>query len=219
MKNILVVCQHYWPENFRRTDLCEGFVERGYQVDVLCGIPNYPLGIFYKGYSYFKNRKEIHNKVKINRTFEIPRKGNSNLMIFLNYISFPIASLFHLPRLLTKEYDKIIIYQLSPVLMGIVGIIIGKIKKIEITTYILDLWPENLYSVLKIKNFWTYNDVKKNQKKYKLLLISESSFLFILMFAVLLAVIVRYAIPGLLLSNITFLSSIFFYNPIPFRFK
>ncbi len=151
-KKILVICQHYWPENFRITDMCEGFIERGYEVDVLCGIPNYPLGIFFNGYSYFKNRKEIHNKVKINRVFEIPRRGNSNLMIFLNYISFPIASLFHLPRLLTKKYDKIFVYQLSPVLMGITGIILGKIKKIETIFYVLDLWPENLYSVLKIKN-------------------------------------------------------------------
>ncbi|MDD2482671.1 MAG: glycosyltransferase family 4 protein [Candidatus Shapirobacteria bacterium] len=151
-KKILVICQHYWPENFRITDMCEGFIERGYEVDVLCGIPNYPLGVFFNGYSYFKNRKEIHNKVKINRVFEIPRKGNSNLMIFLNYISFPIASLFHLPRLLTKKYDKIFVYQLSPVLMGITGIILGKIKKIETIFYVLDLWPENLYSVLKIKN-------------------------------------------------------------------
>lgn len=151
-KKILVICQHYWPENFRITDMCEGFIERGYGVDVLCGIPNYPMGIFFNGYSLYKKRKEIHNKVNINRVFEIPRKGNSNLMIFLNYISFPIASLFHLPRLLTKKYDKILVYQLSPVLMGITGIILGKIKKIETIFYVLDLWPENLYSVLKIKN-------------------------------------------------------------------
>lgn len=151
-KNILVICQHYWPENFRITDFCEGLIEREYNVDVLCGIPNYPKGIFFNNYSYFKKRKEIHNKVNINRVFEIPRRGNFNLMIFLNYISFPIASLFHLPKLLFKKYDKIFIYQLSPVLMGITGIILGKIKKIETITYVLDLWPENLYSVLKIKN-------------------------------------------------------------------
>lgn len=151
-KKILVISQHYWPENFRVTDLCEGFVERGIEVDVLCGIPNYPLGFFFKGYSLFKNRKQIRNGVNIYRTLEFPRIKNSNLTIFLNYISFPFFSLFYIFKLFDNKYEKILIYQTSPVLMGIAGIIIGKIKKIETITYVLDLWPENLYSVLKIKN-------------------------------------------------------------------
>lgn len=151
-KRILVICQHYWPENFRVTDLCEGLVEKGYEIEVLCGIPNYPKGIFYNGYSYFKKRTETHNGVKIYRTLEIPRKGNSNLRIFLNYISFPIFSMFYLPRLIFNKYDKILIYQFSPVFMGLAGILLGKATRVEVTTYVLDLWPENLYSVLKIKN-------------------------------------------------------------------
>ena len=43
-KRILVVTQHYWPENFRINDIVEGFVADGIQVDVLCGLPNYPKG-------------------------------------------------------------------------------------------------------------------------------------------------------------------------------
>lgn len=151
-KKILVVCQHFWPESFRINDICDYFVDNKYDVDVLCGIPNYPKGQFYKGYSYFKNRKQTHNSVNMRRAFEIPRGNNTNLRIFLNYISFPIASLFHVPRLLTKKYDKILLYQLSPVLMSIAGILVGKIKKVETTMYVLDLWPENLFSVLPINN-------------------------------------------------------------------
>lgn len=151
-KKVLVICQHFWPESFRINDLCDYLVEQKYEVDVLCGIPNYPSGKFTEGYSYFKNRKQSHNGVNIHRTFEIPRGNNTNARIFLNYISFPIASLFHIPRLLTKKYDKIIIYQLSPVMMSIAGIIVGKLRKTEITMYVLDLWPENLFSVLSINN-------------------------------------------------------------------
>jgi glycosyltransferase involved in cell wall biosynthesis len=156
-KKILVVCQHYWPEQFRINDICEYLKENDCQIDVLCGIPNYPRGKFFEGYSYFKKREEIHNGIKIYRSFEIPRGNNTNLRILINYISFPISSLFHIPRLLTKDYDKIFLYQLSPVMMSIAGIIIGKIKKTETTMYILDLWPENLFSVLKIKNKFLRN--------------------------------------------------------------
>ena len=150
-KKILVVCQHFWPESFRINDICEGFIEQGYEVEVLCGIPNYPKGQYYEGYGIFKNRKQNYNGIKIRRCFEIKRGNNSNLNIFLNYISFPISSIFSLPYLLTQKYDKIFLYQLSPVMMSLAGILLGKLKNIETIMYVLDLWPENLYSVLKIK--------------------------------------------------------------------
>lgn len=151
-KRILVVSQHFWPETFRINDICDYFIEKGAQVDVLCGIPNYPKGQFFEGYGLFKNRKQTHNNIDIHRAYEIPRGNNKNLRIFLNYISFPLSTLFHIPRLLTKKYDKIFLYQTSPVLMIIAGLIVGKIRHTETTLYILDLWPENLFSVLEVKN-------------------------------------------------------------------
>ncbi len=41
---ILVVCQHYWPEPYPLADVCEGLEQRGHEVFVLTGVPNYPLG-------------------------------------------------------------------------------------------------------------------------------------------------------------------------------
>jgi glycosyltransferase involved in cell wall biosynthesis len=151
-KRVLVVCQHFWPENFRLNDICDFLVEKDCDIEVLCGIPNYPTGKFFPGYGFFKNRKQVHNGIDIRRSFEIPRGNNTNARIFINYVSFPLSSLFHVPRLLTKKYDKILIYQLSPVLMAIAGIIVGKLKKTETTLYVLDMWPENLFSVLNIQN-------------------------------------------------------------------
>lgn len=152
-KRILIVGQHFWPESFRINDIADYLAnEKGHSIDVLCGLPNYPSGKFPEGYGYFKNRRQTHNNISIHRVFEVPRGNNSNFRIFLNYISFPLASLFHIPALLTKKYDKIFIYQLSPVMMSIAGITLGKLTRTETTMYVLDLWPENLYSVLNIKN-------------------------------------------------------------------
>ncbi len=152
-QRILIVGQHFWPESFRINDIADFFVnEKNLEVDVLCGLPNYPSGKLFPGYTLFTNRKQEHNGVNIRRVLEIPRGNNSNIRIFLNYVSFPLFSLFHIPYLLTKRYDKIFIYQLSPVMMSIAGIVIGKLKRTETIMYVLDLWPENLYSVLDIKN-------------------------------------------------------------------
>ncbi|HNX99016.1 MAG TPA: glycosyltransferase WbuB, partial [Candidatus Aminicenantes bacterium] len=92
MKRILVVCQHFWPEAFRINDLASFLVEKGCQVEVLCGIPNYPHGRFFPGYSIWKNRRQFWEGVEIHRAWEIPRGGASNLRVFWNYISFPFCS-------------------------------------------------------------------------------------------------------------------------------
>lgn len=171
-KRILVVCQHYWPESFRITDICDYFVECGYEVDVLCGLPNYPKGELFPGYSWKGPYRERHRGVRIFRAPEIPRKGNSGARIFLNYISFPVASLFRLPSLIFNRYDRIFLYQLSPVMMIIAGIVLGRIKRVQTTMYVLDLWPENLFSVLPVENrlarrlatavsHWHYRQVDK----------------------------------------------------------
>jgi len=151
-KRILVVSQHFWPESFRINDICDSFVEHGYEVEVLCGIPNYPKGQFFDGYGYFKNKHQTVNGIKVRRCIEIKRGKNTNIRIFLNYISFPITSIFSLPYLLRQNYDKIFLFQTSPVMMSLAGILLGRMKKIETTMYVLDLWPENLYTVLNVRN-------------------------------------------------------------------
>lgn len=151
---ILVVGQHFWPEGFRINDICDYFVENDLDVEVLCGLPNYPRGELFPGYSFRGPFRQDHNGIKVYRAPEIPRGNNSSMRIFLNYVSFPMGSLLHLPRLLFGKYDKIFLYQLSPVMMSIAGILLSKIRGIESTMYVLDLWPENLFSVVDIKNKW-----------------------------------------------------------------
>ena len=151
-KRVLVVSQHYWPENFRITDICKGFLEDGIECDVLCGLPNYPKGEWFDGYSYRGPRREMYEGVELFRSGEIRRRGNTSLRIFLNYVSFPLFALFHLPRLHGRRYDAVLCYNTSPVLMMIPAIVYAKLHRVPLTTYVLDLWPENLYSVLPVKN-------------------------------------------------------------------
>lgn len=148
----MVVCQHFWPETFRINDMCKFLIDKNCDVEVLCGIPNYPSGKFFDGYSLFKNRRQNYKGIDIHRVTEIPRGSNTNLRIFINYISFPFFSLFHIPRLMFNRYDKILVFTYSPIMMAISGLIVGRLKKIETTMYVLDLWPENLFSVLDVRN-------------------------------------------------------------------
>lgn len=152
VKRILVVSQHFWPESFRISDIVSGFVESGIEVDVLCGIPNYPQGEWFEGYSYRAPRRQQYEGAEIFRAGEIRRKGNTGIRIFLNYVSFPVISLFTLPKLRGRRYDAVFCYETSPVMMMLPAIIAARRNKVPLTTYVLDLWPDNLYSVLPIKN-------------------------------------------------------------------
>jgi len=151
-KKILIVGQHFWPETFRVTDIAEGLIENGYEVDVLCGIPNYPAGKFFNGYNLSKKRVENYKGINIIRVPEIPRGTNTNFRIFLNYISYPFFALFYIPKLMRNNYDRILVYQLSPVLMGLPGILLAKLTKTKLFMYVPDFWPHSLFSVVDIKN-------------------------------------------------------------------
>ena len=150
-KRILVVTQHFWPETFRINDIVEGFLEDGFQVDVLCGLPNYPKGEWFPGYSGKGPWQDDFHGAKVVRTYEIPRKGNTGVRIFLNYCSWPFFAPFSLHRL-EGGYDAILCYNTSPVLMNWPALLAGHRFKAPVTSYVLDIWPENLYSVLPISN-------------------------------------------------------------------
>lgn len=151
-QRILVVTQHFWPEQFRVNDIVDFLLDNGYEVDVLCGRPNYPSGQLADGYTLWNRKIEQYRTATIYRSFEIPRGNNSNLRILLNYLSFPLASIFRIPRLLRNQYDGIFCFQTSPVMMTIAGLWVGKLTRTPSTMYVLDLWPQNLFSVLDIKN-------------------------------------------------------------------
>ena len=150
-KKILVVTQHFWPENFRINDIVEGFLQDGIAVDVLCGLPNYPKGEWFPGYSAAGPVEEEWHGARLYRCKEVPRRGNTSVNIFLNYVSWPWYAAHALHRL-PGGYDAVFCFNTSPVLMCWPAIRYAKKHHIPFTNYVLDIWPENLYSVLNVKN-------------------------------------------------------------------
>ena len=140
--NILVVCQYYYPEPFRITDICESLAKKGHEVTVLTGLPNYPEGEILKEYRHRNKREEKLNDVNIIRCYEIGR-GKSKIKLFLNYFSYATSATFKTLRM-KDEYDVILVNQLSPVMMGIPAIAYKKRFKKKILFYCLDLWPDSL---------------------------------------------------------------------------
>lgn len=145
---ILVICQYYYPEPFRISDICEEMVKRGHEVFVLTGVPNYPEGIIYDDYKSGKNRDEIICGVKIHRCFTIGRRTGV-LYRLLNYYSYAISSTVNIVTNRYKpengrEYDVVLVNQLSPITMACAGIVYKKLHHKKLVMYCMDLWPESL---------------------------------------------------------------------------
>lgn len=158
-KKILVVSQYFFPEQFRINDICKEWKKRGYEVTVLTGIPNYPEGSFFKGYGYFKSRKDNYEGVNIIRLPIIPR-GKNPIMLALNYFSFVISGFFW-AKFTREKHDCVFIYEVSPMTQALPGVWYAKRKKIPSYIYVMDLWPENVEIIAGIKNEKVINMIGK----------------------------------------------------------
>ena len=153
-QKILFICQNFWPENFRSTDVVNNLVNSGYQVEVLTSNPNYPEGKIYKNYSWYNFKTERYkNKFLVHRVPTIPRGKSSYLLIFFNYLAFIIfGTIFGILKLKNKKFNYILVFASSPIFQVYVGYMIKLFKKIKLVTWVQDLWPENLVALNIIKN-------------------------------------------------------------------
>lgn len=155
MKRVLICTNHFYPETFRCNDVAFELVRRGYDVTVLTAIPDYPGGKFFEGYGFFRKRKEIVNGVKVIRAFIIPRGNGGVIRLFLNYLSYFISSLLVSLRLgLFGKFDRVIIHETSPVMIGVPAVVVKKLQKAPLYFWVLDLWPESLQAAGGVNNPW-----------------------------------------------------------------
>lgn len=140
----MIVSQYFWPENFRINDLAAGLVERGHEVTVLTGIPNYPQGRFFSGYGWFRKTREEYKGVRILRVPLVPRGNGSGIRLALNYLSFALSASVLSPFLCRGKYDLIFVFEPSPITVGLPALVLKKLKSIPILFWVQDLWPESL---------------------------------------------------------------------------
>lgn len=150
---ILIVSQYFWPENFRINDLCAELADRGHEVTVLTGKPNYPDGEVFIEYRENKPNFMHYKGCEIIRVPMIARGKGSSLQLVSNYLSYVFsASLWGAWRLRRKQFDVIFVYEPSPVTVCLPAIFIKKIKKAPVVFWVLDLWPETLEAIGVVKS-------------------------------------------------------------------
>jgi glycosyltransferase involved in cell wall biosynthesis len=149
---VLIVSQYFWPESFRINDVAKTLLDKGVEVEVLTGKPNYPRGKVFDGYQASGCQQETYQGINIYR-IPLLARGKGGLRLALNYLSFVASGLLFAPRMLRKKrFDVIFIYAPSPILQAIPAIFLGWLKGCPVVLWVQDLWPESLSATGHVRN-------------------------------------------------------------------
>lgn len=175
---VLVVSQYFWPEGFRINEVSKSLVEKGVQVDVLTGKPNYPEGKIFDGYRIGGCQREQYCGANISRVPLIPRGKNSSIRLVLNYLSFIVSGLVFGPWLKRgRKYDVIFVYGLSPLMLALPALFLGRLKKVPVVIWVQDLWPQSLSATGYVRNraiLWAVEQVVRFIYRHADLLLVQS---------------------------------------------
>lgn len=150
---LLLVSQYFWPETFGINALARALRERGVEVTVLTGKPNYPDGEVFAGYSAWGCCREDWQGIEVVRVPLLPRGRRSALRLALNYLSFVAAGVFLGPWLLRgRNFDVVFVYAPSPLLQALPAVLLARLKRAPLALWVQDLWPESLAATGFVRN-------------------------------------------------------------------
>jgi glycosyltransferase involved in cell wall biosynthesis len=141
---ILIVSQYFWPEEFLINDFALDLCARNHEVEVLTGLPNYPSGNFFNGYGYGGPYHENYQGIPVWRSPLFPRGNASGWRLVINYVSFALLACMRSFLLCRRPFDIILVYEVSPITVGIPARMIKALSGARMFFWVQDLWPETL---------------------------------------------------------------------------
>jgi colanic acid biosynthesis glycosyl transferase WcaI len=157
---ILMLTQWFQPEpTFKGLPLARALRDRGHEVEVLTGFPNYPGGKLYPGYRVRPWSRETMDGIRVNRVPLYPSHDCSGLRRILNYLSFGASTALMGPWLVRKPD---VIYTYNLISLSFASQLLRRLKGCKTILDVQDLWPEGVIgsgllqnrALLGILNAW-----------------------------------------------------------------
>jgi glycosyltransferase involved in cell wall biosynthesis len=133
---------------------------RGHEVEVLTGKPNYPGGQFFPGYGMWRRALDEFCGIRIMRVPLLARGRAGGVRLALNYLSFALAASIAAPFRCRGKYDIILVYEPSPVTVGLPALALKVLKQTPIMFWVQDLWPESLSATGAVTAPWLLKPVE-----------------------------------------------------------
>ena len=138
-----VVSQWFAPEPVHLPGaVANDLAERGHEVRVLTGFPNYPEGRLYPGYRQrWKGRSTVNGCI-VRRVPLYPSHDSSGVRRAVNYLSFAATSSAAAIRFLSSV-DVVYVY-LTPATVFTAPAVLRLLRGVPAVIHLQDLWPESV---------------------------------------------------------------------------
>ena len=138
---ILVVSEPFYPDIYAVNDLVQKLSDRGHEVTVLTGLPDYATGLTPEEYRHGQNRDQHVCGAHIRRVFTVARHKGP-IWRSLDYLSFVVNGNYAARHWDWDEFDVIYVWEVSPVTQVFPALTLGKRFKKPVYVYCMDIWPE-----------------------------------------------------------------------------
>ena len=140
---ILFMAQCYAPEDVSAavliTELAVDIVERGHQVTIVTGAPNYPQGRVFKGYRNLPCAVEMLDGVRVIRTWSYISPSKKVLPRLLHYGTYSATAFYG--GLFAPRPDVIVSYS-PPLPLGFSAWLLSRIFRVPWVLQLEDLYPD-----------------------------------------------------------------------------
>jgi len=148
---VLILTQYYPPEPIPKPhELAQGLAERGHEVIVITGFPNYPAGKLYPDTRLRLWRWETLDGIRILRLPLYPDHSRSVVRRALNYGSFAVAAGL-LGSVLSGPVE-VMFAEHPPLTIGLAAWVIGRLRQTPFVYSVNDLWPESVEATGMVRN-------------------------------------------------------------------
>ena len=145
MKPRLCILTQYFPPEMgapqgRLSELGERLIDRGWEVEALTALPNYPTGAIFPGYAPAKPVIEQLGRIKTVRVPLVPSKGGFAKRL-ISYFSFVASASWWGPRLCARP--DLLFVESPPLFIGYAARRLAKHWGCRFVFNVSDLWPDS----------------------------------------------------------------------------
>ncbi len=149
---VLIVSQYYAPEPIPKpSDLAVALRERGHEVTVLTGLPQYGRGRLYPGYRLRPWMREQRDGIGLLRVFILPYHGRNVLRRGLTFLSVTLSAVLAAPFL--GKADVIYAWH-PPITVGFMAVAASAATGAPIVYDVQDIWPDAIVEAGLLRDGW-----------------------------------------------------------------
>jgi colanic acid biosynthesis glycosyl transferase WcaI len=141
---ILFVSHYFYPEvgapQTRILETAGRLSDRGHQVTVLTGFPNYPDGVIPAAYRGHVLLREQVGDIRVIRSAVYPTPNRGFARRLINHASFALSSMLAAP--LAGRPD-VIVAETPPLFTAVAAALLARARRIPLVLNVADLWPES----------------------------------------------------------------------------